>query len=199
MLFSIKYTYLTYGAGDMDDDVGTRLRGLREQRGFSQRKLAHGAGLSSATISMIENAKISPSVGTLRRIVESMGLTIAEFFSPTPAGDDPVFFPSEQLVEIGIGDISYRQVGASLRDKPLQILHELYPSGSDTGRNSLQHHGFEGGIIISGRLEVTVGRQKQSWVRAMHISSTVRCRIDSAIPGLDPVGLLVRVRRQAFE
>jgi transcriptional regulator with XRE-family HTH domain len=142
-------------------DVGTRLRSLREQRGLSQRDLAHKAGLSSATISMIENARISPTVGTLRRIVESMGLTIAEFFSPAPSVTNPVFFPADQLVEIGTDDISYRQVGANLRDKPLQILHELYAPGADTGRNSLQHRGFEGGIIISGRLEVTVGRQKR--------------------------------------
>ncbi len=145
----------------MDVEVGSRLRDLREQLNLSQREVASRSGLSSATVSMIENSRISPSIGTLRRIVGAVGVTLAEFFSPSPDREDLVFFPANELVEISTGKISYRQVGRNLHNKPLQILHEHYPPGADTGRNALRHQGFEGGVVVRGRIELTVGRQKR--------------------------------------
>jgi mannose-6-phosphate isomerase-like protein (cupin superfamily) len=40
----------------------------------------------------------------------------------------------------------------------LQILHEVYEPGADTGETMLEHDASEGGVVISGELEVTVGR-----------------------------------------
>jgi mannose-6-phosphate isomerase-like protein (cupin superfamily) len=48
-------------------------------------------------------------------------------------------------------------VGASLADKSIQLLKECYQPGAGTGRHELTHEGEECGIILSGRLEVTVG------------------------------------------
>ena len=39
----------------------------------------------------------------------------------------------------------------------LQILSECYEVGADTGVMMLEHEGEEGGVILTGRLEVTVG------------------------------------------
>ncbi len=145
----------------MDVNVGEKLRELRERSGLSQRAVAARAGLTSATISMIENDRISPSVGTLKSIVEGLGLSLSDFFAPQLPKEERVFFPARELVELGDGDISYRQVGKSLRGKPLQIFHERYPPGADTGRNRLRHNGHEGGVVVRGRLEVTVGQQRR--------------------------------------
>ena len=146
----------------MDIEVGERLRQLRASQNLSQREVASRSGLTSATISMIENRRISPSVGTLKRVVEALGCSLSEFFSPRDTAEERVFFPAPELVELGDGDISYRQVGSNLRGKPLQILHERYPAGADTGRNRLRHHGVEGGVVVRGRLEVSVGRQRRT-------------------------------------
>jgi mannose-6-phosphate isomerase-like protein (cupin superfamily) len=43
----------------------------------------------------------------------------------------------------------------------LQMLLECYQPGADTGRSMLHHEAEEGGIIVSGHLEVTVGDQVQ--------------------------------------
>ena len=145
----------------MEINVGERLRELRERSGLSQRAMAARAGLTSATISMIENNRISPSVGTLKSIVEGIGLSLSDFFGADVPKKERVFFPARELVELGDGEISYRQVGTNLRGKPLQILHERYPPGADTGRNRLQHNGYEGGVVVRGRLEVTVGQQRR--------------------------------------
>lgn len=145
----------------MDIEVSDRLRELRESKSLSQRELAKRSNLSSATISMIENSRINPSVGTLKNIANGLGLSLSEFFSPGSPKSERIFFPSRELVELGDGAISYRQVGTNLRGKPLQILHERYLPGGDTGRNRLEHKGFEGGVVVRGNLEVTVGRQRR--------------------------------------
>ena len=51
------------------------------------------------------------------------------------------------------------QIGGDLSDRELQILYETYEAGSDTGQSLLSHDAEEGGIILQGRLEVTVGEQ----------------------------------------
>ncbi|HSK40085.1 MAG TPA: cupin domain-containing protein, partial [Arenibaculum sp.] len=40
------------------------------------------------------------------------------------------------------------------------ILHEHYRPGADTGQTMLRHAAEEGGIVIRGQLEVTVGDQR---------------------------------------
>ena len=47
-------------------DLGARLRALREMHGLSQRELAKRAGVSNAIISLIEQNRNSPSVGSLK-------------------------------------------------------------------------------------------------------------------------------------
>ena len=50
----------------------------------------------------------------------------------------------------------FRQIGDA-RVHNLQILHEVYEPNADTGETLLQHASSEGGVIIEGELEVTVG------------------------------------------
>jgi mannose-6-phosphate isomerase-like protein (cupin superfamily) len=41
----------------------------------------------------------------------------------------------------------------------MAILHEIYAPGADTGSEMLRHAGEEGGVVVSGRVEVTIGGQ----------------------------------------
>jgi len=143
-------------------EVGPRLRAVREQNHLSQRQLAKRAGISNATISLIESDRISPSVGALKRVLDGIPMSLSEFFAHEPeSGARKVFFPAAEHVEIGKGKISYRQVGGDLLGRSLQVLVERYAPGADTGKVMLAHDGEEAAVIISGRLEVTVGAQKR--------------------------------------
>lgn len=143
----------------MDIDLGQRLRLVRLRHGLSQRALAKKAGVANATISLIESGNTSPSVSALKRILAGIPMTLAEFFSDElPNVKSEVFYRAETLTEISGGDgISYRQIGSARAGHILQILYETYEVGADTGINMLQHEGEEGGVILSGKLEVTVG------------------------------------------
>ncbi|MBK1664779.1 XRE family transcriptional regulator [Rhodospirillum rubrum] len=146
----------------MDFDVGARLRAIREAKALSQRELARRAGVTNGTISLIEQNHSSPSVASLRKVLQGIPMTLAEFFSQeTPPPDQIVFRPHElaeltnEIQRRNEGAISFRQVGDTARHG-LQILHETYAPGADTGRTMLAHASEEGGIVISGQIELTV-------------------------------------------
>ncbi len=138
------------------DDVGARLRYVRENAGLSQRALAKRAQITNSTISLIESNRSNPHLGALKRILDAVPIGLAEFFALDVDGDQSPFHRAHELIEIGKGSISYKQVGQVSGGAQLQILYETYQPGADTGRIPLQHLGEEGGIIISGHLEVTV-------------------------------------------
>ncbi|WP_287880143.1 helix-turn-helix domain-containing protein, partial [Aquitalea sp.] len=58
-------------------DVGARLRVVRERAGLSQRELAKRAGVTNGTISLIEQNRVSPSISSLKKVLEGMPMTLA--------------------------------------------------------------------------------------------------------------------------
>ncbi len=146
---------------NIDPEVGYRLRYLREKLGISQRTLAKRVGVANSTLSLIEAGKTNPSVGALKRILDGLPIGMSEFFAFEPETDKSVFFMAEELKEIGKGSLSLRQVGKNLFGHSLQILHETYEVNADTGRVMYEHEGEEGGIIVSGRIEITVGTDRK--------------------------------------
>ena len=105
---------------------------------------------------MIEADKVSPSVSALRQILAALGVSIGEFFAaPEPAGEQ-VVFRAEELTEIAGGAVSYRQVGANLEGRALQMIHERYRPGAQSGAKMISHQGEEAGLVIKGRLALEV-------------------------------------------
>ena len=145
----------------MSIDIGSRLRYVRLRHDISQRELAKRVGVANSTISLIESNQANPSVGALKRILDGIPIGLAEFFAFEPEKPKKAFYQSTELVEIGKGRISYRQVGDNLFGRSLQILKERYMPGADTGKVPLVHDGEEGGIILTGRLEVTVDDERK--------------------------------------
>ncbi|QFU01447.1 HTH-type transcriptional regulator PuuR [Halomonas sp. THAF5a] len=143
---------------DMEDafDVGARLKQLRLARGLSQRELAKRAGVTNSTVSLVEQNHVSPSVSSLKKILDALPVSISAFF----AGDEPTqpkpFYRAEELTEIGDGTLSWGLVAARRPDRQMSIIHERYPPGADSGEEMLEHDGEEGGVVISGRIEITV-------------------------------------------
>ena len=138
-------------------DMGARLREIRERFGLSQRALAARADVTNGMISLVEKNASSPSVATLKKILDAFPMSLAEFFETGQPEQTAWFFRAGELVEIGGGPISYRQVGRSLQGRALQLLHERLQPGADTGSAMLRHAGEEGGVVVRGEIELTVG------------------------------------------
>jgi len=141
----------------MELDLGERLRSLREMYGMSQRALAKKAGVTNGIISMIEKNRNSPSLATLKKILDAIPIPLSEFFT---VGENPqlkTFYRAEDLTEIGSSGFSFKQVGMDLAGKAMQILHEHIEAGADSGAEMLRHESEEGGVVIRGSIELTVG------------------------------------------
>lgn len=67
---------------DQKFDIGARLNAMRVAAGLSQRQLAERAGVPHAQISNVETNKVSPSVATLRKILNGLGVGMGDFFEP---------------------------------------------------------------------------------------------------------------------
>lgn len=150
-------------------DIGARLKAMRSASALSQRQLAERARVPHAQISNVEKNKISPSIATLRKILNGLGVSMADFFEPERQVSPGPFFKADELLDLtskvamnaignGTGRMTFRQIG-NARDHNLQILHEVYEPDSDTGETLLQHGSSEGGFVVEGELEVTVGDQ----------------------------------------
>lgn len=73
----------------MAQQVGHRLRELRVAKNLSIRTLATHAGFSASFISQVERGQASPSIDSLERIANALGVTLGDIFvtkiDPCPA------------------------------------------------------------------------------------------------------------------
>lgn len=68
----------------MDKETGRRLFAWRTWRGFTQQYVADSLGFTKQAISNYENARSAPSQESLAKIVELLGITMAQFWGELP-------------------------------------------------------------------------------------------------------------------
>jgi transcriptional regulator with XRE-family HTH domain len=145
----------------MNVDVGSHLKAVRQMYGLSQRELAKRAGVTNGLISLIEQNRVSPSISSLKKVLDGIPMAMADFFTMDLGGKPQVFFPRAELAEIGSGSVELRLVGGRLAKRSMSILHERYAPEADTGEAMLTHAGEEGGVVVKGRIELTVGGESR--------------------------------------
>lgn len=146
----------------MSLEIGKQLRAVRTAFGLSQRELAKRAGVTNGMVSLIEQDRVSPSVGSLQKILAAFPMTMAEFFTRDLDSEECVVYRADELPNVGTADIRYGLVAAPRHERKMSILSEVYEPDTDTGEDLLTHSGEEGGVVIEGELELTVGGK--SWV-----------------------------------
>jgi len=65
---------------DQDQGVGRQVKRLREERGWSQTRLAVEADMSVSGVSMIENGHRNLSTATLAKLAEALGVEVRDLF-----------------------------------------------------------------------------------------------------------------------
>jgi len=141
-------------------DVGTRLRELRQERGKSMRALARMSGLSTNALSMIERGLTSPSVSTLYKISEALGIPITAFFRSAPPLHEIVFIKADERSRVTFQRGIWEGLGGEAftgRVEPFMLTLE---PGASSGRMGLIHSGHEFVLCIQGELEYEVEEQR---------------------------------------
>jgi transcriptional regulator with XRE-family HTH domain len=67
---------------EMVENIGQRIRQLRESRGMTQTQLQARSRVSRSYLSRIESGQMTPSLGTLEKISEPLGVGLNRFFVP---------------------------------------------------------------------------------------------------------------------
>ena len=138
------------------NNIGERLRALREKQGISQRELARRAQLTNGTLSNIEQGRVSPSICSLEKILGAFRMSLQEFFS----GESerlPFIYREEQLVHIHKNDTVYRILPLGERGQGGSYLAmQSYAPGAKVSSEWMVHQGNVAGFVTSGQLHLTL-------------------------------------------
>ncbi len=150
---------VTFQRDALSVDVGLRLKELREARNISMRTLATKSGLSANALSMIERGKTSPSVSTLYKLADALGVSITAFFGDEADKKQVVFLKSDERTRIGFTRGVFEALGGEQftgRVEPFMLTLE---SSTSSGPHSMTHSGHEFVYCLRGELDYQVERE----------------------------------------
>lgn len=141
--------------------IGGKIRDLRKLKRLTLARIAQATGLSIGHLSQVERGISAPSVRHLQLIAAALGVKISWFFDggdPPPAAERGFIVRAgrrRRLDFTGLG-ITDLLLSPTLSGK-LELLMSEFEPGAESGAEPYAHEGEEGGVVISGRLELWVG------------------------------------------
>jgi transcriptional regulator with XRE-family HTH domain/KaiC/GvpD/RAD55 family RecA-like ATPase len=144
-------------------DLGLRLKYFRTRRGLSQTELAKLVGVTPSTISQVESNLIYPSLPALMKLSEVLSVDVTSFFQDQEGARQRIIFPSVEATDVKLPDLPEDSVSAKMLSPPdvelkaEPYLVEIPPRGSLSSHFFI-HKGEEFGYLLSGRLQVRVGK-----------------------------------------
>lgn len=140
--------------------VGRNLRDLRTKKGLSLRALAELSGLNVNTLSLVENGKSSPSVGTLQQLAQALDVPINSFFESELIEKRIVFTPADHRPQAAFGQAQMQNLGKDLASKAVQpFVVQLLP-GMGSGDRLIVHTGHEFVYCLKGSIHYKIDTEK---------------------------------------
>jgi len=140
--------------------VGRNLRDLRNRRGLSLRALAERSGLNVNTLSLVENGKSSPSVGTLQQLAQALDVPITTFFETEQVEKRVVFTPAEQRPFAAFGSTQMQNLGKDLAGKVVQPFVVTLQPGMGSGDRMIVHTGHEFVYCLEGSIHYQISQEE---------------------------------------
>jgi transcriptional regulator with XRE-family HTH domain len=151
-------------------NLGDEIRQLRKVRGLTLQTMAKAISKSVGFLSQVERNITKPSVAALQDISEVLNIHIGWFFQ---ADDNESEDEREHIVRkasrrrlsysalfstdyLGLHD---HLLSANLNGE-LALGISRYEPGASTGDDSYDHSGEEAGLVLSGRLELSIDNKK---------------------------------------
>ncbi|MGB8990540.1 MAG: helix-turn-helix domain-containing protein [Desulfobaccales bacterium] len=162
--------------------LGLRLKEFRLRRGLSQTELARLVGVTASTISQVESNLIYPSLPALMKMAEALAVDLTSFFEDRQEGTGRLIFTAADAVEVKFPNVPDGAVQARLlypvdfEVKAEPYLIEITPKAT-LPAHFFFHKGEEVGYVLSGRLQVRVGKGVH------HLKTGDMIYLTSEIPG----------------
>lgn len=137
--------------------IGLRIRELREKHSLSMRALAERTGVSQPFLSQIERGVSSPSMATIYRLAEALGVTPGDLL-PAPASGSAVVVRADEGRLMPVADRSDSAVGRALLfadDSALQMIeYRIRPGEYLSEWFDIRHE--TGLYVVSGTVDVEI-------------------------------------------
>ncbi|NDY41718.1 cupin domain-containing protein [Dissulfurirhabdus thermomarina] len=136
--------------------IGEKLKRLRLANNLTQEELANRTGLTKGYISQLERDLTSPSLATLKDILDVFGESLADFFQEQTR--EPVVYRRSDRIQTSDSREDLRVellVQASQRRDMEPVLLTLQP-GAETWEDR-PHQGQEFGFVLKGAATIQVG------------------------------------------
>lgn len=148
---------------ERSEKIGQRLRALRTQRNMTITDLADAAGISSGLISQIERGNSNPSMKTIEKLREALGVNIWEFTDMTHSRlvADPSFVrraDSRPKIVVGTNGFS-KELLSPQSNYNMRFMILTLPPGARS-EDVLSGPGNKGGYVLEGTALLTVGAEK---------------------------------------
>ena len=146
--------------------IGEHIRRLRSDRGFSVRAFAARTGFSPSFISQLENGQVSPSLGSLQKIAETLGVTLGEFFAAAETGEEPLIVRLEdrRRLDSTWTDAHIEALGAMARSRRLEPVLVIFGPGGRSGQHPHAPSAEEFAFIIKGEVTLTLADEENVMV-----------------------------------
>ena len=140
----------------IEEQIGMKIRNLRNQNGLTQEELADRTELTKGFISQLERGLTAPSVSTLLDIVECLGTNLSDFFHDED--DLQIVFPKEDYFEKEDEETKSRieWVVPNAQKNAMEPLRlTLQPGGTSPVHSP--HEGEEFGYVLKGSVKIYYG------------------------------------------
>jgi transcriptional regulator with XRE-family HTH domain len=141
--------------------IGQKIRELRKHRGITLKEFSQKVGVTASLISQVERGVAVPSISSLKKISDALGISISFFFDDKARPElahtfSPVVKKGERKILHPCPGVTYELLSRNLQGR-IEFLLATYEVGADTGDKPYTHRGEECALVLRGKLEVQVG------------------------------------------
>lgn len=185
------------------EKIGQRLRLLRAARNMTITDLALAAGVSSGLISQIERGNSNPSMKTIEKLRQALGVNIWEFTDMTPSRlvADPSFVrraDSRPKIVVGVNGFS-KELLSPQSNNNMRFMILTLPPGARS-EDVLSGPGNKGGYVLEGSALLTVGSETTqiSVGDSFQFSSSLDHHIENSGPDTAQILWIISIHESHF-
>ena len=131
--------------------VGPRLRALRRARGATLAGLAAETGLTSSTLSRLENGKLRPTLEQMLPLARAHGVPIEDLVQAPQTGDPRIHLRPVRRYGLVFVPLTKRAGGI----QGFKVVHP--PAREEPVPRPMSHEGYEWFYVLSGQVRLVLG------------------------------------------
>lgn len=156
--------------------IGEHVRRLRSDRRLSVRAFAAETGFSASFISQLENGQVSPSLGSLHKIAEALGVTLGEFFAAAETGEELLIVRPEERHRLDSTwtDAHIEALGPMKQSHKLEPMIAIFGPGGKSGNRPHDQAREEFAFVIKGQVTLTLADEENTLKRGDAVTLPAR-------------------------